>query len=109
MSKPSLISVALAAATAMAMSLSAQAGGDAAAGKTRFDSCTGCHGIPGYSNVYPSFRVPKIAGQQEAYLASALHAYKSKTRFHPTMQAQAASLSDADIANIAAYLAGLGK
>lgn len=112
MSKSSLISVAartVVMAAAMTLSLGAQAGGDAAAGKTRFDSCTGCHGIPGYGNVYPSFRVPKVAGQQEMYLVNALKAYKNGTRFHATMRAQAEGLSDTEIANIAAYLAGLGK
>ena len=64
----------------------------------------GCHGIPKYNNAYPTYRVPKLGGQPAAYLASALKAYRSGERPHPTMHAQAASLSDQDIADIAAFL-----
>jgi cytochrome c553 len=81
--------------------------GDAAAGKQLTYTCQGCHGITGYKNAYPSYHVPRIGGQPEQYLLNALTAYKKGTRKHPTMQAQAQSFSDQDIANIAAYLSTL--
>ncbi|MDJ0700740.1 MAG: cytochrome c [Woeseiaceae bacterium] len=71
-------------------------------------SCLGCHGIEGYRNMYPSFRVPKLGGQKAAYLEVALKGYRDGTRSHPTMIAQAESLSDQDITDVAAYLATLG-
>ena len=78
--------------------------GDAAAGKQLTYTCQGCHGITGYKNAYPSYHVPRLGGQSEQYLLNALGEYKKGTRKHPTMQAQAQSFSDQDIANIAAYL-----
>lgn len=81
------------------------AGGDAQAGQVKAIPCMGCHGIPGYFNVYPSYRVPKLGGQHADYLVSALKAYKEGLRNHRTMQAQAASLSDQDMADIAAFFA----
>ena len=66
--------------------------------------CIGCHGIPGYKTAFPVvYHVPKLGGQSAAYLISALNAYKSGQRQHPSMKGVAASLSDQDIANIAAY------
>jgi cytochrome c553 len=66
--------------------------------------CIGCHGIPGYKTAFPEvYHVPKIAGQQPAYLISALKAYKSGDRSHPSMRGIAASLSDQDMADLAAY------
>lgn len=87
----------------------ARAEGDAEAGKLKVYTCTGCHGIPGYKNVYPHYHVPKIAGQNEAYLIAALSAYRRGERPHPTMQAQAEGYSEQDIADIAAYLASLAE
>jgi len=81
--------------------------GDAQAGKVKSYTCTGCHGIPGYNNVYPTYKVPKIGGQNEEYLASALKAYRDGERHHSTMELQANSLSDQDIEDIAAYFASL--
>lgn len=83
----------------------AHADGNAAAGKTKFYTCVGCHGIPNYNNAYPAYRVPKLGGQHPEYIAAALNEYKSGDRSHPTMHAQASTLSDQDIADIAAYLA----
>ncbi len=83
----------------------AQADGDPAAGRHKFYTCVGCHGIPNYNNVYPTYRVPKLGGQNAEYIANALKEYKDGQRSHLTMHAQAASLSDQDIADIAAYLA----
>ena len=81
--------------------------GNLKTGKTLAYTCTGCHGIAEYKNAYPSYRVPKIAGQNEKYLLAALHGYKKGERNHPTMKAQAASYSDQDIADIAAYISSL--
>jgi cytochrome c553 len=83
----------------------AAAEGDAEKGAVLAYSCMGCHGIDGYRNSYPSYRVPKIGGQKAAYVESALKAYKDGSRKHPTMNAQGSSLSDADIANLVAWLA----
>ena len=85
----------------------ALAKGNAARGKQLAYTCTGCHGIVEYKNAYPSYRVPKIAGQNQQYLIDALTGYRKGERNHPTMKAQAQSFSDQDIADIAAYLSGL--
>ena len=69
--------------------------------------CIGCHGIPGYKTAFPSvYHVPKIAGQQPAYLINALKAYKSGERSHPSMRGIAASLSDEDMNELAKYYGG---
>jgi cytochrome c553 len=81
--------------------------GDATAGKQLTYTCQGCHGITGYKNAYPSYHVPRIGGQSEQYLLNALTEYKKGTRKHPTMQAQAQSFSEQDVADIAAYLSTL--
>src|SRR5213595_3121984 len=66
--------------------------------------CIGCHGIPGYKTAFPEvYHVPKIAGQQPGYIINALKAYKSGERTHPSMRGIAASLSDQDMADLAAY------
>ncbi|QHS10664.1 cytochrome c [Sinimarinibacterium sp. NLF-5-8] len=94
---------AVAAAVLAAPAVFAQ--GDAVTGRIKGDTCLGCHGIEKYNNVYPTYRVPKLGGQHPAYLEAALKAYRSGERPHGTMHAQAESLSDQDIADIAAYLA----
>jgi cytochrome c553 len=94
-----------AAALALLAAPQALAAGDPAAGRLKADTCMGCHGIPGYTNAYPTYRVPKLGGQSPEYLAAALKAYRAGERPHKTMQAQATSLSDQDIADIAAFLA----
>lgn len=85
----------------------AAAPGNTGRGRDLTFTCHGCHGIPGYENAYPTYRVPKIGGQSEMYLVNALTAYKHGEREHPTMQAQAESFSEADIADIAAFLSSL--
>jgi cytochrome c553 len=96
------------AATASAAPATAAASaGDAARGRQLIYTCQGCHGVEGYQNAYPTFHVPKIAGQTETYLVAALMAYKKGERRHPTMQAQAESFSDQDIADIAAFLSSV--
>lgn len=88
----------------VAMVLPAHAEGDFEAGRVKANTCMGCHGIPNYNNVYPTYRVPRVGGQSPQYIAAALKAYRSGERAHATMRAQAANLSDQDIADIAAYL-----
>lgn len=83
--------------------------GDVANGKIISYTCTGCHGIPFYKNAAPNYHVPRIGGQNEAYIISALKAYRSGERSHETMQVQAASLSDQDIEDIAVYFTSLKK
>lgn len=90
---------------AAAFSVAAQ--GDVEAGKLKAYTCTGCHGIAGYKNVYPHYHVPKIGGQNYEYLVAALTEYKNGGRKHPTMAAQASSFSDEDVADLAAYLSSL--
>ena len=87
-------------------SVSAHAAGDPALGQKKFYTCVGCHGIENYKNAYPDYDVPKLRHQNAEYIISALNEYKSGERPHPTMHAQASSLSDEDIADIAAYLQG---
>jgi cytochrome c553 len=77
--------------------------GDAVAGDKKAQMCSGCHNIPGYQASFPEvYKVPKIAGQNAKYIASALAAYRKGERKHPTMRAIAGSLSDQDIADLAA-------
>jgi len=84
---------------------SAHSAGNADNGAQLSQTCLGCHGAPGLRNPGPVYSIPMLGGQNEEYLVIALKAYKDKTRSHGTMQAQAASLSDQDIADIAAYFA----
>jgi len=87
----------------LGLSLSAAAQ-DAKAGEKKAAMCIGCHGIPDYKATFPEvYRVPKIAGQNAKYIISALSQYKKGDRKHPTMRGIAASLSDQDIADLAAF------
>ncbi|MCC5073068.1 cytochrome c [Xanthomonas campestris pv. campestris] len=81
--------------------------GNAGNGRQLAYTCQGCHGVTGYKNAYPSYRVPKIGGQSAQYLTQALTEYRQGKRKHPTMQAQAQSFSEQDIADIATYLSTL--
>lgn len=84
--------------------------GNAQAGQGKVAMCIGCHGIPGYQASFPEvYKVPKISGQGEKYIAAALTAYRGGDRKHPTMRGIADSLSDQDIADIAAYYAANGR
>ena len=87
---------------------SAIAAGDIEAGANKVSMCVGCHGIPNYKTAFPkTYRVPRIAGQKVDYLVSALKAYREGQRSHPSMKAVAGSMTDQDIADIAAYYASL--
>jgi cytochrome c553 len=79
---------------------------DVARGAKLAYTCHGCHGIPNYKNAYPVYNVPKLGGQHTAYLVLALKAYASQERAHATMHAQAATFSEQDMQDLAAYLAG---
>ena len=93
----------LIALAATGLSFSAQAQ-DAKAGEKKAVMCIGCHGIVGYQASFPEiFKVPMIAGQGSKYIVSALTAYRKGDRKHPTMRSVAASLSDQDMADLAAY------
>lgn len=81
----------------------AQEEGDPRIGERLASTCMGCHAVEGARNAYPSYRVPKLGGQSEAYLINALKAYRSGERSHGTMQAQAGGLTDEEIRHIAAY------
>ncbi len=87
----------------------AVAEGDAEQGEVLAYTCLGCHGIAGYRNQYPSYRVPKLGGQHATYITIALRAYRSGERSHPTMRANASVLSDQDIDDIAAYFESFGE
>ena len=84
-------------------SLAAQADGDAARGAKLAYTCLGCHGIENYKNAYPKYSVPKLGGQNQAYVVAALAEYKSGARWHPTMRGFATDLNDQDRADLAAW------
>src|SRR5258706_5944355 len=72
--------------------------------------CIGCHGIPMYKTAFPEvYSVPMIAGQSPEYIVKALQEYRVGERNHPSMRGVAKSLSDQDMADLAAYYGGAGK
>lgn len=86
------------------IAVAAEVVGDAKAATNKISMCIGCHAIPGYKATFPEvYQVPMIGGQSEKYIISALHAYKKGDRNHPSMHGIAASMSDQDIADVAAY------
>jgi cytochrome c553 len=90
--------------------LGAHAAGDAAAGRNKVYQCQGCHGIPGWKTAFPEvYQVPRLGGQNAPYIVAALKAYKSGERDFATMRAIAASLSDKDMEDVAAYYAAGSK
>jgi cytochrome c553 len=77
---------------------------DVKAGEKKIAMCIGCHGIPGYQASFPEIhKVPMIAGQNAKYIVAALQGYAKGDRKHPTMRGIAASLSEQDMADIAAF------
>ncbi|MES2423777.1 MAG: c-type cytochrome [Pseudomonadota bacterium] len=92
-------------ASVTAVSAHAQeAAGDAKAGAGKIAMCIGCHGIKGYQASFPEvYKVPKISGQSAKFIVASLNAYKKGERKHPTMRGISSSLSDQDMADIAAY------
>ena len=98
--------VILAAALVLVGSFGSAVAGDAEAGKAKYAVCAGCHGPTGAGN--EALKYPKLTGLEEAYVAKQLHDFKSGARQTPmaaTMKAMTAGLSDADIDNLAAYIA----
>jgi cytochrome c553 len=82
----------------------AKAEADPIAGKERSRMCAGCHGIDEYRIAFPEvYSVPRLGGQVAGYLEKSLKDYRSGARKHIAMQGVAASLTDQDIADIAAY------
>ena len=101
----------LAVSSATAFSVQAQeVKGDAKAAESKIAMCIGCHGIKGYQASFPEiYKVPMISGQNAKYIVAALNAYKKGERKHPTMRGIADSLSDQDMADLAAYYEQHGK
>ena len=96
--------VLMAVGPAAAQTAGAPAAGNAEAGRNKSSMCVGCHNIAGYKTAFPSvYSVPRLDGQHAAYLVKALQAYKSGERQHPSMRAIAASLTDQDMADLAAF------
>jgi len=94
------------ATAALMLAMPAQADGDPAHGRARAQMCEGCHGIADYRTAYPEvYPVPRIGGQQAGYIVKTLQDYKTGARKHPTMRGIAATLSDQDMADLAAYYA----
>ena len=78
--------------------------GDAKAGESKNAMCSGCHAIKGYQASFPEVhKVPMISGQSAKYIVSSLNAYKKGERKHPSMRGIAETLSEQDIADLAAY------
>jgi cytochrome c553 len=102
--------IGLAAAAALAVAVPALAQGDASAGVQKKQMCEGCHGIAGYRTAYPVvYTAPRLGGQSAAYIVKALKDYASGARTHPSMNGVAGSLSEKDMADLAAYYSGEGK
>ena len=78
--------------------------GNPKAAESKVAQCIGCHGIAGYKASFPEvYSVPMIAGQSAKYIENALKAYQKGERKHPTMRGIATSLSEQDMADLAAY------
>jgi len=92
-----------------ALPSTASAEGDPETGARLGFTCLGCHGIEGQRNAYPSFRVPRLGGQKGAYLTAALKAYRDGQRPHPTMRAQAGSITDEEIEHLVAWIGTFGS
>jgi len=105
-----LVAAVIAACVGLAVYVPAGALGSAEAAKSKVSMCMGCHGIPYYQTAYPEvYRVPMIAGQSPSYIVKALQAYKDGGRNHPSMTGIARGLSEADMADLAAYYGNAGS
>jgi cytochrome c553 len=103
--------IALAVSCVTAVSVQAQeVKGDVKAAEQKIAMCIGCHGIKGYQASFPEvYKVPMISGQNAKYIVAALNAYKKGERKHPTMRGISESLSEQDMADVAAYYEQHGK
>jgi len=105
----SIITLAVSSVTAVS-AFAQDVKGDAKAAEQKIAMCIGCHGIKGYQASFPEvYKVPMISGQNAKYIVAALNAYKKGERKHPSMRGIADSLSDQDIADVAAYYEQHGK
>ena len=86
------------------VSSSVWAAGDVEAGKKKFYTCQGCHSVPGYTNTYPTYHVPRIGGQHADYVVAALNAYREQERKHGSMKGNVDNLTEQDMEDIAAYV-----
>ena len=102
-----LLAITMATALFFGATMASAQSGDAANGEKLSQTCLGCHGAPGLRNPGPVYAIPMVGGQHAEYIIASLKAYKSKERGHKTMQAQAANLSDQDMADIAAFFAAM--
>ena len=114
MKKPLGIAVVVAIATALFVPISHSQTpgpvGSADAGRSKTSMCIGCHGLSGYKTAYPEvYSVPKISGQNQQYIIKALQGYRAGDRKHPSMMGIARSLSDQDMADLAAYYGSASK
>lgn len=101
-----LLKTFVASATLVVLGAHAQVAGDVRAGEGKASMCIGCHGIPGYQNSFPEIhKVPKISGQTEKYILASLVAYQRGDRKHPTMRGVSGSLTEQDMADLAAFYA----
>ncbi len=100
-SLPAFVTFALLSIVNVAQAADVERGGQLA------QTCLGCHGAPGLRNPGPVFQIPMVGGQHAEYIVAALQAYKKEDRPHGTMRAQAASLSDKDMTDIAAFFAAM--
>lgn len=91
------------------LAAAAQGAGDPELGREKAAACMGCHGVPSYRNAYPTYHVPRLGGQHAEYIVAALKEYQQGRRRHPTMQAQAHSLSEQDMQDIAAFFSAYGR
>lgn len=93
-----------------AANAAANSAGRAADGAKKAQMCIGCHGMPGYKATFPEvYQVPMISGQNAKYIAAALTAYRKGERRHPSMRGISGSLTDQDIADLAAFYEGHTK
>ncbi len=106
MIKQFILAALMGCATTLVLAQAAPVAGNAEHGREKTRMCEGCHGVPGFRTAYPEvYGVPRLGGQHAEYLVKALQAYKSGERTHPSMRSIAASLTDQDMADLAAYYA----
>lgn len=101
---PAWATTAVLALAGQAWAQDAEVVGDAQAAQGKVSMCIGCHGLQAYRASFPEvINVPMIVGQNAEYIVTALRDYASGARSFPTMQAIAQTLSEQDMADLAAY------
>ena len=94
----------LAAALALLAGVTCARAQDAAAGKAKAAACAMCHGPVGIAAAPDT---PNLAGQPASYIEEQLKAYRGGSRRHEVMSLMARPLTDADIANLAAWFSSI--